>query len=104
MVDEIKDTWAALPAMAKRGAFVGALLLSLLSGGAVGSVMLPQGDAAPRLERLEANDARQDTAIAELQGQAPRTEYLFCVDASDRGLIPDSPQDCYRRYQFRREP
>jgi hypothetical protein len=44
-------------------------------------------DSLAPVRRIQVNDSR-------------RLDYLFCTDASDRGLIPETPQDCYRKYQF----
>lgn len=101
MVDDVKSLWADLPALAKTGAFVGALLLTLFGGVAIGDGTTPMAQEARRLDALEKNDARQDTVLADLQRGQPKTDYLFCVDLSDRHLIPQSPQDCFQTYADR---
>lgn len=94
----VKAFWIGLPDAVRA-------VIALVTGAGSALVLLGMVlDIPNRLTATEADNRRQDTEILDLQRQAPRTEYLFCVDASDRGLIPDSPQECYRRYQFRGQP
>lgn len=96
-MNAIKLLWVGLPDVVRH-------IASVTVGAGSSLVLIGMVLNVPnRLTAAEQANRRQDSEIVDLQRQAPRTEYLFCVDAADRGLIPDTPQDCYRRYQFRRD-
>jgi hypothetical protein len=96
-----RSFWDDLPSAARAGVYAGGLLLTLFGGVALGDGAVPQ-EQPSRLERLERNDARQDTTLArqtaaidsvragQVQGQATLL-YLQCGMKVARGK---STEDC----------
>jgi len=94
----LRDWWNGLTAARKA---VGAAIASLTALSstyvvAAGWLTIPATVNAHETA-IQVHAERIDT----LRAQAPKTEYLFCVDLADRDLITKTPQDCYQDYSLR---
>lgn len=101
MVEEaraVRKWWTDLPGVEKWTRAVLGLLV-LLYGGVLGF------DRVYRVpERVDAHEARigaLEGDVGDLKRDRHKSEYLFCVDLADRGLITKTPQDCYQDYSLR---
>ncbi len=94
----LRTYWQRLTLLAKAMHAVGVAAPTLAAGWVVLSGLL----AIPEQVRTNTHAIQVNTAaIDTLRSQSPGMQYLLCVDASDRGLIPTTPQECYQTYRFR---
>lgn len=92
---EIKSWWAALPNVEKVARAVIGLAI-LVYGGILGFDRAYQ--TPKRVDAAEVRIGALEVDVGGLKQQARRSEYLFCVDLADRGLISKTPADCYQDY------
>lgn len=98
----LRTWWLEVPAAVR-------FIVTLVGGaGALGALLAAVFDVPARLEAVETDNVRQDSALIRMQTEilglqtwASHTEYLSCVDASERNFINRTPQDCYWEFLFR---
>lgn len=98
--------FSGLPESIKAVASAMGVLMSIaMTAFAIGMARNPDAETPGKLRALAKADsilAAADSSIAarvvDLEADAPRSEYLFCVDLADRHLISKTPMDCYQDF------